>query len=132
MLRLFSNYFHRLKCCLGDITFEQWTEQQILTAETCLAQRPGEQLWPSCGEEGLFAGFYGMQLERWVQHFCPSQFSLVSFTGFIADPAYIISRIMARVGIHHVKGVPKGAKFKSHSPMEVTFESLVFIHTLLP
>merc|ERR1711998_106065 len=68
---------------------------------------------------GLFAGFYGMQLEHWIQYFCPSQFSLVSFTGFIADPAYIIARIMARVGIHHIKGVPKGAKFKSHAPMEV-------------
>lgn len=34
--RLFSNYFHRLKCCLDGIAFEQWVETQISEMDTCL------------------------------------------------------------------------------------------------
>lgn len=115
--RLFSNYFHRKACCLGDISFEKWAETQIQQSDGCAAN--GTSLWPGCGEEGLFAGFYGLQLSTWIESFCPSQFSLVSFSGFIRDPAYTISRVAGRVGIHNIKGIPKNVEFASKPAIQV-------------
>lgn len=110
--RLFSNYFHRKKCCLGDTTFEQWIELQIKEAQTCIEKGVSpNQLWPECGEEGLFAGFYGLQLDRWLESFCPSQFLLISFNGFVKDPGYTIGRIIGRVGIKKAKGIHVGGEF---------------------
>ena len=107
--RLHSNYFHRLKCCLGDTTFEQWVEIQIREVQVCLETNSSASLWPYCGEEGLFAGFYGLQLQHWTKYFCPSQFMLVSFNGFVRDPAFTMARIFARVGIVKSKGRPTAA-----------------------
>ena len=85
--RLFSNYHHRNVCCNPEkLSFEQWTERQIQQVRTCMAKDKSAaqdsaglgmggppftrensaratSLWPDCGEEGIFAGFYGLQLQ---------------------------------------------------------------------
>ena len=67
--RLFSNYHHRNVCCNPEkLSFEQWSERQIQQVRTCMANDAGgsgkaTSLWPQCGEEGIFAGFYGLQLQ---------------------------------------------------------------------
>ena len=64
--RLFSNYHHRNICCNPEkLSFEQWTERQIQQTRQCMAAGgdAAKSLWPDCGEEGIFAGFYGLQLQ---------------------------------------------------------------------
>jgi len=103
VLRLFSNYFHRKKCCLGDITFDRWVDDQLQAAELCTAKHIHP--WPTCGEEGLFAGLYSAQLRGYLQHFCASQFVLVAFNGLIADGGTVMTRILQRVGVSRAKGL---------------------------
>ena len=101
--RLFSNFFHKKKCCLGEMTYYEWIDGQIAEAQACAREHPGRPLWPHCGGEddlkGLTTGLYAQQLRHWLRYFAPEQFLLIPFGGFLTNPARAVEALAHRAGI---------------------------------
>ena len=105
----FWSYFWELKAYGGDwdkVHFAPWVEPKLARTRECLQLDPTHPLWPpslpppfrSCAPH-LDHGLYEPQLRRWLQFFQPSQFLLVSFSGYIRRPASIVRDVLAHAGL---------------------------------
>lgn len=81
-------------CCTEKLTFEQrmatcnttfdhWVDVQLDRADACV--KKGTQLWPDCGDAGLFASLYVYQIENFLSYFHANQFSIIPFDLYIND-----------------------------------------------
>jgi len=81
-------------CCTEKLTFEQrmatcnttfdhWVDVQLDRVDTCLSK--GLQLWPDCGDAGLFASLYVYQIENFLAHFHANQFTIIPFELYTND-----------------------------------------------
>jgi len=66
-------FAERMATC--NTTFDHWVETQLDRADDCVSK--GKQLWPDCGDSGLFASLYVYQIQNFLDSFHTSQFTII-------------------------------------------------------
>ena len=69
------SFAERMATC--NVTFDHWVDTQLARADTCLKE--GKQMWPDCGDSGIFGSLYVYQIQNFLQYWDPSQFSVIPF-----------------------------------------------------
>merc|ERR1711988_1440694 len=65
-----------------NVTFDHWVDTQLARADACLTD--GKQMWPDCGDSGIFGSLYVYQLQNFLQYYQPSQMSVIPFNLYTA------------------------------------------------
>jgi hypothetical protein len=112
--RIKSWYFHiAIKFYKGDNqldTLNKWVPHVLEAAHKC-ASHHGHPMHTSrfwglpCSEasvDALFGGLYGPQLDHYFKYFDPSQFLLISLSGYVKAPAEVRADMAEHIfGKHH-------------------------------
>uniref|UniRef100_A0A7S2CUA2 Sulfotransferase domain-containing protein n=1 Tax=Octactis speculum TaxID=3111310 RepID=A0A7S2CUA2_9STRA len=87
----------RMATC--NTTFDHWVDTQLDRAATCVTK--GKQLWPDCGDAGLFASLYVYQIENFLEYFRSSQFSIIPFDMYTNDAAKAVAALANVTGMRY-------------------------------
>jgi len=69
------SFAERMATC--NVTFDHWVDTQLERAVKC--QTDGTQMWPDCGDSGIFGSLYVYQVMNFMEYFKPSQYSVIPF-----------------------------------------------------
>lgn len=88
------SFSERMATC--NTTFGHWVDTQLDRAADCTAA--GKQLWPDCGDSGLFASIYVYQIENFLKYYPVDQFSIIPFDEYTNDPMVAINGLANAIG----------------------------------
>ena len=122
----FWSYFWELKAYGGEwdsVDFQAWSEPKLARTRECLRLDPASPLWPpsmpppytSCAPH-LDHGLYHPQLLRWLEYFRPQQFLMVSFAGYVAQPAAVVRDVLRHGGLPAEVAAGAGQVWNAESP----------------
>jgi len=98
-----------------DLTFDDWAQFQLVRAGNCETENPGQDLWPSCGEDGLFGSLYSLQLSSFLDYFTSSQISIVRFEAFSESGPSCLGNLASWLGMDFSRD-----GYSSSSDLDVT------------
>merc|ERR1711918_197527 len=79
-----------------DLTFDSWAYDQVERASACEKANSDENLWPSCGDTGLFGGLYSQQIEEYLSFFNASQIAVVPMEAYPSDAPQLLTNLGSR------------------------------------
>mmetsp|Transcript_3023 Transcript_3023/g.6110 ORF Transcript_3023/g.6110 Transcript_3023/m.6110 type:complete len:1453 (-) Transcript_3023:8-4366(-) len=85
------------------LSFDSWAETQLLRASTCETANPDQDLWPSCGDSGLFASLYALQLDEFLNYFSSEQIAIVRYEAYSGDGPQLLKNLASWLGLTFVR-----------------------------
>jgi len=86
-----------------DLTFDSWAYDQVERASVCEKNNPDEDLWPSCGDTGLFGGLYSQQIKEYLSFFNATQIAVVPMEAYTSDAPQLLENLGAWLELDFVK-----------------------------
>jgi len=86
-----------------SLTFDKWAYDQVERASACEKADSSADLWPSCGDTGLFGGLYSQQIEEYLTFFNASQIAVVPMEAYTSDAPQLLDNLAAWLGLDFVR-----------------------------
>ena len=85
------------------LTFDSWAYDQVERASACEKADSSADLWPSCGDTGLFGGLYSQQIEEYLTFFNASQIAVVPMEAYTSDAPQLLDNLASWLGLDFVR-----------------------------